>query len=183
MRSSENSMTEKKTALGYGEDGKEEKTALSAKKLIDVCCRYLYLRERSRVLFERITRSGARLEASFGRSRSGGAERALAVLADIKEELRLAESQLLSQQKRLCRIIRLHPNLSGEVKQTLLLRVEEGCGVREIAKRCGRCDSAIVKRLKKGALILTGEKEEAERLYNYWSMLHRMKEGLDDQAE
>ncbi len=104
----------------------------------------------------------------------------LAVLSDVKEELRQVEDQLFTQQRRLCRIIRLHPDLSGELKQTLLLRVEEGCGVREIAKRCGRCDSAIVKRLKKGALVLAGEKEEAERLYNYWSMLHRMKEGSND---
>lgn len=147
-------------------------TAAEIESVMRLCDRYLYLKEKTEGLYEKLTICGNTL---------GGArnfdphskERVMAIYAQAKEECQNTGRKLSLCRKRLCRIIHTCALLSPDEKQTLLLRIGKAKTIREIARYSQKSDAAIVKRIKTCGVKLCDDKALSKPFYDCLSCLQQ----------
>lgn len=144
-------------------------------RISDLCDQYLVLREKTQSIYERLTICGRTLGAITGLNASQK-ERVMAVYATATAELRQCSKHLeLCRGKLRSRILR-STALTQEDRQTLLLRIEDGKSIREIARHFSKTDAAVVQRIRRCGAKLTGDKQLARPFYDCASRLKQTKE-------
>ena len=137
--------------------------------ILEIAERYLYMKEKCDRLYEKLTISSHAMEV-LGCIDAQSRERVLAIYADSKAYLAAAASKLIYC-KRILRFAIMRSNeLSDAEKKTLLLRLKDRT-IREIAKTLEVSDAAIVMRIKRSGVKLTGDPDGSEDFYNCLSRL------------
>ena len=147
--------------------------------ILEIAERYLYLKEKCDRLYEKLTLSSHAMEV-LGCIDAQSRERVLAIYVDSKNYLAECASKLIHCKRILRFAIMLSDELSDAEKKTLLLRLKDHT-IREIAKALDVSDAAIVMRIKRSGVKLTGDPEVSEDFYNCLSRL--CQAGLEEKHE
>ena len=147
--------------------------------MMSYAARYLYLKEKCQLLYEKLTISSHAVEVLGGLD-PHSKERILAVYADAKTYLAECAQKLLQCKRVIRAAVILSDALSDAEKKTILLRLKDH-SIREIANALEVTDAAVVMRIKRSGGKLTGTEEGREQFYN---CLSRIKEaGLEETHE